>query len=129
MDAQRPKVAGTATVLVVSDLKQSLDFYCDKLGFRDPATWGSPPCFGTAHRDGFDIMLSLTVAPGNVHPNGPSGVWDLYIKVLDLPAEQEALEALAVKIAKGPAKTEYGMLELEIVDPDGYRLCIAQELP
>ena len=41
----RPRILGTSPCLVVSDLERSLAFYCDKLGFTEPAMWGDPPTF------------------------------------------------------------------------------------
>ncbi len=129
MSTKRPKALATTALFVVSDLQRSIDFYCHKLGFRDPGIWGEPPCFAMINRDLFDLMLSLAEKPEYVRPNGPHGVWDLYIKVEDIAAEQAALAAAGVPLDRGPTKTFYGLLEIEVVDPDGYRICLAQEVP
>jgi len=112
----------------VSDLQRSIDFYCNKLGFIEPNVWGEPPCFAMMNRDGFDLMLSLAEEPSHVRPNGPVGVWDIFLSITDVTAEMAALEASGVPIAKGPTDTFYGMREIEVLDPDGYRLCLAQNL-
>ena len=123
-----PKVLATTPLLVVADLQRSIDFYCTKLGFQEPATWGDPPCFAMMHRDGFDLMLSLPQAPGRIHPNGPQGVWDLYIRVTNVGQQMLALKAEGIALDRGPTKTEYEMLEIEILDPDGYRICFGQNI-
>lgn len=120
------KVEATTPLFLVSDLQRSVDFYHFRLGYRDPCQWGEPPCFAMLNRDGFDLMLSLAADPTMVRPNGPSGVWDMYLRVADLQAEMAALEKSGVPLVKGPTKTFYDMLEIEIIDPDGYRICIAQ---
>jgi catechol 2,3-dioxygenase-like lactoylglutathione lyase family enzyme len=115
-------------LLVVSDLQRSVDFYCQKLGFVEPALHGEPPCFAMMNRDGFDLMLSLAEDPTQVHPHGRNGVWDVYVSVSDVAVEAAALEAAGVGLDKGPTDAFYSMREIEILDPDGYRLCLAQDL-
>jgi catechol 2,3-dioxygenase-like lactoylglutathione lyase family enzyme len=119
----RPRVFATTTVLTVADLPRSLAFYA-KLGFVEPATWGEPPAFAMLNRDGFDLMLSC----GPARPNGPAGVWDLHLRIADLAAEEDALRTAGVAIDKGPVTTAYGMYELEVVDPDGHRVCFGQDI-
>jgi len=124
---ERPRALATTPCFVVSDLARAIAFY-EKLGFRDPGVWGEPPCFAMLNRDLFDIMLSLGEKPGQVRPNGPDHVWDLYIKVGDLEAEVAALRAEGVPIEREPSRTEYGMVEAEVVDPDGHRICFGQDV-
>jgi catechol 2,3-dioxygenase-like lactoylglutathione lyase family enzyme len=123
----RPRALATTACFVVSDLSRAIAFY-EKLGFGDPGVWGEPPCFAMLNRDLFDIMLSLGEKPGQVRPNGPDHVWDLYIKVGDLEAEVAALRAAGVAIEREPSRTEYGMVEAEVSDPDGHRICFGQDL-
>ena len=124
----RPHLRAVTPLLVVADLQRSIAFYRDCLGYADANAWGEPPCFAMTHRDGFDLMLSLAGNPVQVQPNGRHDVWDVYLKVDDLGAEIAALRAAGVTIVKGPTDTEYGMREIEIQDPDGHRICIAQDL-
>lgn len=128
MSAHRPRVQATTPCLIVSDLNRSIAFYRDMLGFREPAVWGEPPSFGMLHRDGFDLMLTLTANAERVRPNGAIGVWDFYIKVEDADLEAEALRAAGVVLAREPEETEYGMTEIEVVDPDGYRICFGSDM-
>ena len=125
----RPRILATTPVFVVSDVARSLAWYCDKLGFREPAMWGGdPPEFGMCNRDDLDLMVSCAETPAHIRPNGPNKVWDLCILVEDVAAEQRALESAGVRIERGPEKTFYDMIEIEIVDPDGYRICFGQNL-
>jgi len=123
----RPAVLGTSPLIVVADLQRALDWYA-KLGFGEPGIWGEPPCFAIVRRDRFVVMLSTAEAPEQVRPNGPNGLWDLYVKVADIEAEIEALAAAGIVPARGPDDTSYQMREIECVDPDGYRICIAEDL-
>src|SRR5580658_4471295 len=117
MGIERTRVTGTSPCLVVSNLEQSIAFYCGKLGFAEPAVWGAPPCFAIVARDEFDVMLNLAHAPDGIRPNGPGGVWDLYIRVEDVRVEAEALRAAGVPLDAGLSDTEYHMTEIEVVDP------------
>ncbi|MBV8516289.1 MAG: VOC family protein [Acidobacteria bacterium] len=122
----RARVTGLTPLLVVSDLQRSLAFY-EQLGFGEPNAWGEPPCFAMMHRDGFELMLSLVEGDATPRPNGASEVWDAYLRVTDLAAEQAALAAANIRVDKGPSDTFYNMREIEILDPDGYRWCIGQD--
>ena len=124
----RPRLLSSTPLLVVADLQRAIDFYCGRLGFTDCRAWGEPPCFAMMHRDGFELMLSLAGADVRPTPNGPTGVWDMYLRVADVAAEQAALRAAGVALAKGPVDTEYAMREIEVVDPDGHRVCFGQDL-
>ncbi|MFN7944121.1 MAG: VOC family protein [Blastocatellia bacterium] len=123
MPDQRPKVISITPCLIVSDLQRSLTFYCEQLGFREPAAWGEPPCFAMLNRDEFDLMLSLAATPEQIRPNGAHGVWDFYLRVDDALAEAAALRAAGIQLTREPCETEYGMIEIEVTDPDGYRIC------
>jgi catechol 2,3-dioxygenase-like lactoylglutathione lyase family enzyme len=115
-------------VLVVSSIERAVDFYCGKLGYGKPQVYGDPPCFAMIYRDGMELMLTLTESGAHGKPNGPAGVWDLYIAVTDVAAEQRALEAAGVTIDKGPTDAFYAMREIEVLDPDGHRICFAQDI-
>lgn len=128
MARPRPRLLTSTPLFVVSDLHRAIDFYVRKLGFQEPQRlWGEPPCFAILHRDSFEIMLSLAGEPTHVRPNGPNGVWDVYLRVPSLDAEVAALEASGVALDRSPEKTVYDMIELEVVDPDGYRICFGQD--
>jgi catechol 2,3-dioxygenase-like lactoylglutathione lyase family enzyme len=78
-------------------------------------------------RDGFELMLS-TGEGQTPRPNGACGAWDMYLRVDDVARELWALAAAGVAIDKGPTDTFYNMREIEVVDPDGNRLCFAQDI-
>jgi catechol 2,3-dioxygenase-like lactoylglutathione lyase family enzyme len=124
----RPRVRALVPLFVVSDLQRALEFYEQKLGFTEPSVWGEPPCFAMLYRDGFELMLGLAEDPTLVQPNGPHGVWDLYLRVTAVEAEIAALTAAGVKLDHGPIDKFYDMREIEIVDPDGYRICLAENI-
>jgi hypothetical protein len=73
-------------------------------------------------------MLSLAEDPSHVRPNGPQKVWDVYVKVGDVAMEAKALRRASVEVVRGPEKSFYDMIEIEVLDPDGYRVCFAQDV-
>jgi catechol 2,3-dioxygenase-like lactoylglutathione lyase family enzyme len=119
------KVFASTPVLLVSDLRRSVDFYVRALGYEEPALFGEPPEFAMIHRDGHDLMLSL--AEKAPHPNGGEA-WDVHLRVADLAAERAALVAADATILRELEQTEYGMRELVVVDPDGHWICLGQDL-
>jgi catechol 2,3-dioxygenase-like lactoylglutathione lyase family enzyme len=122
------KIFTTTPLFVVAEMQRSLDFYT-KLGFTEHSLWGEPTtCFAMVRRGGFEIMLSLTESPDRIRPNGPGGIWDMYIRLEDVAAEIAALTAAGVKLDRGPTDAFYQMREIEVVDPDGYRICLAQDV-
>ena len=128
MARPRPRLLTSTPLFVVSDLHRAIDFYVRKLGFQEPQRlWGEPPCFAMLHRDAFEIMLSLAENPAHVRPNGPNGIWDVYLRVPSIETETAALEAAGATLARRPEQTEYDMIELEVLDPDGYRICFGQD--
>jgi catechol 2,3-dioxygenase-like lactoylglutathione lyase family enzyme len=123
----RGPLLATSAVLVVSHLQRAIDFYA-KLGFVEPATWGDPPTFGMMNRDGFDVMLSCSESGATLPVNASHGAWDLHLRIADVTAEEQALRAAGVAIDKGPTTTFYGMIEIEVLDPDGHRICFGQDV-
>jgi hypothetical protein len=51
----------------------------------------------------------------------------VYLRTPDLAAEKAALERAGVAIARQPERTVYDMVEMEVLDPDGYRICYGQD--
>jgi catechol 2,3-dioxygenase-like lactoylglutathione lyase family enzyme len=126
--APRSRLLATSPLLVVSDLQRSIAFCRTALGFGEASVWGEPPCFAMLSRDGFDLMLSLADGEKRVQPNGSGGAWDVHLRVADVGAEIATLAAAGIALAKGPTDTFYAMREIEVLDPDGHRFCLAQDL-
>jgi uncharacterized glyoxalase superfamily protein PhnB len=52
--------------------------------------------------------------------------FDAYVIVTDIDREVAALRQAGVTIVRELTKTEYEMLEVEFIDPEGFRICLAQ---
>lgn len=126
------EMRGMAPLLQVFDMRRSIEFYRDALGFEVVAN--SPPRpevlfhWALLRRDGIELMLNTAYDEGE-RPPAPDArriaAHDdvtLYFSCPDVDAVYADLHA------KGVAKNEpkvapYGMNQLYVKDPDGYGLC------
>jgi catechol 2,3-dioxygenase-like lactoylglutathione lyase family enzyme len=119
-------------VLQVVDVAASIAWYREALGFEaDPFPARPPYSFAILRRDKVEIMLQLAAKSPAGAPAmpGPLRGWSVYVRLeggvlLDLA---EALKKRAT-LLRGPERMPYGQVEMEVADPDGYRLCIAEVL-
>ena len=110
--------------LLVSDMRSSLDFYKNVLGFTQTGYYPieTDPIRTEVRRDDVAIILLTEAAHGSAEKPAFTGA--LYV----FP---ESLEHLAdelrgkVPFAWGPEATEFGIREFAIRDPDGYTLVFA----
>jgi catechol 2,3-dioxygenase-like lactoylglutathione lyase family enzyme len=117
-------------VFAVASVVKSAEYYRDVLGFRFDRYWGEPPSFVMLTRDKVDIFLSGTENPDYSQPNRRkhgNTPWNAYIWVEDVTTLLSELRARGAKIVSGPDATFYQTIEFVVEDPDGHRLCFAQD--
>ena len=122
-------------VLQVANVETSLRWYVDVLGFKPDAFPSSPPySFAMLRRDGAEIMLQCADEPrvtsSSERKSDPEFLWSVYLRVagtavLDVAAAVEK----KVQLLRGPERMLYGLVEFEVCDPDGYRVCVGGEAP
>ena len=122
-------------VLQVANVETSVRWYVDVFGFVADTFPKSPPySFAMLRRDGAEIMLQCSQearAAGSFERKAdPEFLWSVYLRVagtavLDLAAAVEK----NVQLLRGPERMFYGLVEFEICDPDGYRICVGGEAP
>lgn len=108
-------------VIRVSDYPRARSFWTGVLGFTLGEEGGDPPRFGIFHKD----KATVFVDAWHGADTEPSPGWRAYFHVDDV-------DALAAEIGdkaptEGPRVTGYGMRELEVLDPDGNRLCFGMD--
>jgi catechol 2,3-dioxygenase-like lactoylglutathione lyase family enzyme len=111
-------------VLAVRDLKRSVTFYCDQLGFRlDSEIEG----WAAVSRDQFHLMLGQCP---EAMPAGQTGAHSYFAYVT-----VDAVDELYADIVKKGlprieelADTPWGMREFGIRTPDGHRIMFGQEI-
>jgi catechol 2,3-dioxygenase-like lactoylglutathione lyase family enzyme len=103
-------------ILRVSDMRTSLRYYVEVLGFRN-ADWGSDD-FTCLTRDGAAIYLCRG-------DQGCAGTW-AWIGVEDARAVYQEYQASGAKIRQRPINHPWA-LEIQVEDPDGHVLRFGSE--
>jgi len=91
-----------------------------------------PPGFAILRRDEIEIFLQQQ--PDYVAPDDPGkherDAWNVYIVTDNVKALYEEYSAQAgVEISRALKEQEYGMMEFDVMDLNGYRLVFAQPMP
>ncbi len=115
-DLPKTRFEGAAPILRVTNMKASLRYYVDVLGFRS-ADWGSGD-FTSVNRDGAGIYLCRG-------GQGCAGTW-AWVGVEDVEALYEEYKASGAKIHVGLRNYPWA-LEMHVEDPDGHVLRFGSE--
>lgn len=121
-------VVRAVPVLRVRDVAASIRWYAETLGFQANPFPAEPPFdFAVLYMGDVDINLQRG-EPIAESPPRPYR-WHVYLRVsgVDMKDIHGRLKA-AGRTQRRLERTFYGMAEFEIVDPDGYVICIGQEL-
>jgi catechol 2,3-dioxygenase-like lactoylglutathione lyase family enzyme len=108
--------------LAVTDLRATIDFYVNKLGFTLAFTWGEPPTFAGINLGTVQVFLSLGAPAPSDHPAAVSFL------VGDVDALYEFHRANGVPIAEPIEDRPYGIRDYAIRDLNGYFLSFGQHL-
>ena len=125
-------IRGMAPLLQVFDMRASIAFYRDALGFERVANseHREEVLFHWAllRRDGIELMLNTAYDEGE-RPAFPDAKrvtahddTTLYFSCPDVDAAYSDLRAKGIA-KKEPSVAPYGMKQLYIKDPDGYSIC------
>ncbi|MDF7826650.1 VOC family protein [Pontiellaceae bacterium B12227] len=113
----------TEPLLLVSDIRKSVAFYQEKLGFELQNTW-EPNGRLTWCRIAFEgaaLMLQQD-CPEDLLPHARGTGVTFYIICSDAPAVYRTISGHGVQ-ATEPSTEFYGMIQTHLADPDGYRIC------
>jgi len=122
------RVRSSAPHVLVSDLRRSVDWFVDVLGFERPELWGDPPGFAMPERDGFIVMLEQR-AGVEPRPHGAVNAWDAHFWSEGVDAFAAELIAVGADVVEMPVdRPEYWMRELFVRDPDGHLLVFGQDI-
>jgi catechol 2,3-dioxygenase-like lactoylglutathione lyase family enzyme len=123
-------LTGHATVLLVSDVRRAIDYYCDALGFEVELYDRAPDHYGYARRDGCHVHLAC-FAGVRARPNSevvPPDMFDAYFWADDVEALHAELVERGAEIVHGPIEQGYGQRELRLRDPDGHVLAFGEPI-
>lgn len=114
-------------MLSVSDLKCTMAFYTERLGFRVRGTFGDPPVWCTLERDGVKLMFNQPPAAEMAAlPRHARDYQVFYVYPDDVAALHADLRAAGLPVTDLRV-TIYGMKEFELRDPDGIWLWFGQD--
>jgi catechol 2,3-dioxygenase-like lactoylglutathione lyase family enzyme len=112
----KTRFEGAAPILRVTDMKSSVHYYVDVLGFRN-AEWGSDD-FTSVNRDGAGIYLCRNA-------QGCAGTW-AWVGVEDVHALHEEYKASGARVRHPPRNYPWA-LEMHVGDADGHVLRFGSE--
>jgi uncharacterized glyoxalase superfamily protein PhnB len=120
-------------VLQVANVETSVAWYADVFGFQADAFPQQPPySFAILTRDDSEIMLQCAEVAERAVENDPMHArpgWSIYLRTYG-----ECLTELAIavkqstQLIRGPERMFYGLVEFEVADPDGYRVCVSGDV-
>jgi uncharacterized glyoxalase superfamily protein PhnB len=111
---------------IISDIKDSIDFYVKKLGFE--VQYIGPegdPFWAIVGRDNISIMLKAItpdIKPVPNHTRHEWAAWDAYIHVNDPDALFEEYKSAGVTFYQPLKDNSDGLRGFEVADADGYIL-------
>ncbi|MGH2967768.1 MAG: VOC family protein [Solirubrobacteraceae bacterium] len=103
-------------ILQVADVRRSLGFYRDLIGFEVTYTFPSAdePQYVSLALDGGKLAIGPTDQPVQ------SGSTSLWLYTDDVDAAVAELEAAGVRVVAPPADQPWGERVASVADPDGY---------
>lgn len=121
----RTPIQAISPFFIVSNVNQSIAFYCDKLGFE--TRFQQPernPFFAILGRDGAQLFVKSEeeIAPQPNPTRHPSMRWDAFIYAPDPDAVAAEFADRGVAFSTPLQDTHDGLRGFELADPDGYIL-------
>lgn len=110
-----------------ADLKKTLSYYSESLGFETQFEYGEPAYYAGAIRDGLSIFFRHLDAVPKLPPDKyENELLDAYIRVEDINQLHNEYTGRDVKITRSIAAMPWGFTEFVVKDVDGRLLCFGQ---
>ena len=120
------QLAYIAPFFIVADVRRSIAFYRDRLGFEVVSLGpDDDPYFAMIARDGVRLMLKSITPEVQPLPNASRhhwGRWDAYIHTSDAGQLAEEFASRGVSFREALGVNSDNLLGFEIADADGYVL-------
>lgn len=127
---QETKLVNICPVFISQDVKKTVEFYAEKLGFKFAAHYDKIDNFASIYRDSIEIVIVQSKF-GATEPNIKryGNGYDAYID----PDTVEGVDTIynefvskGVKIITAPRKTDYGSYEFVFEDIDGRQIGVGR---
>jgi catechol 2,3-dioxygenase-like lactoylglutathione lyase family enzyme len=122
------QVLASRVLLRPADIDAAVDFYERRLGLVRFREWGDRPRRGIVYFLGGGYLELAETPPGVARPPAPAGV-RVWLQVADAGAARSELASAGVAILAEPERKPWGLIELEVSDPDGLPLVIVETPP
>lgn len=117
------KLQAFSAVFAVREIARSLQFFLERLGFREQFRMGEPIAYAIVERD----AVSVHLMPASRAPEA-LGRSAIYVFATDVDKLHEELRARGCAIEVPPTDFAYGMREFSVRDLDGNRITFGQEI-
>ena len=124
------RMRAVAPSLTVNDLAKSIAFYCDVLGFIVAERWEEAGALRGVSLKSGACEFNLTQddwKKGRDREKG-AGFRLQCLTVQEIDSLGESIKARGGKLEREPMDQLWGVRDLEIVDPDGFRITIYKPL-
>ena len=101
------------------DLRKTIDWYQNKLGFSEAWFWGSPPTDVGIQRDDLRLIFGL---------GEPFKGLDVMIFVDNVDSIYQEIQEKKIRVVYDIKDEPYGLREFTIEDINGYRLRLAESI-
>src|SRR5579884_3883000 len=119
-DGSAPRLTLLEPILAVSNVVESTRYYRDVLEFDHVWTWGDPPTFGGARRDGVGLMFTQ-----NAEHAATADGREIWLRFRNVAEQYARHRELGATVLEELQPRPWGVDEYVLRDPDGYRLRIA----
>lgn len=121
-------LASTVPVLQVADVSRSIQWYIRVFRFR-PVTFPPDPPYKFAILSCDTVELMLQLARDKTADVSSKTGWAAYLRVTggDLLSLAKRVEQYT-PIVRGPQRMPYGVVEFEVIDPDGHHIVVGEDL-
>ena len=114
-------------VVSTSDVRATVNYYGQVLGFREHFVCGNPPVYAGVERDG--VLLYVTHDPSMAAMLKSSGLHpDIFLWVQDVDSVFEEHRKSGAKIIEDVSDRPWDARQYVVEDPNGYRLKIAEPI-
>ena len=130
MPSQDARFVNLCPVFITNDIRKTVQFYTEKLGFKSAKHYDKVENFATLYRDEIEFVI-VQARHGEVSSNAQryGAGFDAYIDTATPEGIEEIYEeykAQGVKILAAPHQTDYGSYEFVFEDIDGRQIGVGR---
>jgi uncharacterized glyoxalase superfamily protein PhnB len=121
------KYKNAVPVIATADVKSTVNYYKDVLGFTEHFIFGNPPVYAGIEKDGVLLYISLdaefasAVEASDLHP-------EIFLWVQDVDKIFEEHKRRGAKIFEEVSNRPWDARQYVIEEPNGYHLKVAEPL-